>query len=266
MIVKLKTQKEIDGFRKAGKAAAHILSKLLLNTQAGWTPIEIDKIAREECDKIEAKPAFLGYRDFPAAICFSRNNVLVHGIPDNKPLERGEIVSIDFGIDIGGFIGDTAETITVGEKFYCLKGKDEVRIISSCRFALFKAIQAAVPGNRLSDIGLAVKKVADESGYKIPENYGGHGLDYEKLHAPPFVSNVPDYSNDCVLRNGMILAIEPMFIDAKLNETDVSSDGWAVRASGITAHCEHTILVSNNGPEILTSRGLEVSTFRRKNG
>lgn len=250
MIVRIKSKEEKEGFIKAGKEAARILSKLFHHVQPGWTPADIDNIAREECEKVNAKPAFLGYRGFPAAICFSKNDVLVHGIPDNIPLKKGDLVSIDFGVDIDGFIGDTADTVIVGED----KDKEQSKLISECRFALFKAIKAAVPGNNLSDIGREVKGVADKWGYKIPENYGGHGLDRGKLHAPPFVSNIPDYSNDFMLRDGMVLAIEPMFIDARTNDTSIKSDGWAVKAKGMTSHCEHTVLVSDDGPIVLTDR------------
>ncbi len=245
MIVKIKSKKEIEGFKIAGKEAARILDKLLSHIQVGCTPKDIDNIAIEECNKIYANPVFLRHEGFPAAICFSKNNVLVHGIPDDTPLKKGDVVSIDFGIEIDGFIGDTAETVVVGE--------DQSKLISKCRSALLKAIQVAVPGNRLSDIGSVIEKIANKNKYQIPKNYGGHGIDCGKLHAPPYVSNFKDYYNDFTLRPGVVLAIEPMFIDSESDNTTVS-DSWSVCAEGLTAHCEHTILIDDSGPIILTRR------------
>jgi methionyl aminopeptidase len=251
MIVQIKSEKEIQGFIKAGKEAGRILSKLLHHTQCGWTPLEINNIAIEECKKINANPIFLHHEGFPAAICFSKNKTLVHGVPDDTPLEKGDVVSIDFGIEIDGFIGDVADTVIVG------KGKKDdknAKLVSECRHALFKGIQAAVPGNRLNEIGKAIERVAVKHKYKIPSEYGGHGIDRRELHAPPFICNVLDNYNNFTLRHGVVLAIEPMFIIGKSGKTKVSDDGWSVSTNGISAHCEHTIVVHNDGPIILTRR------------
>jgi methionyl aminopeptidase len=254
MIVQIKSEKEIRGFIKAGREAGRILSKLLHHTQCGCTPLEINNIAIEECKKINANPIFLNFEGFPAAICLSKNRTLVHGVPDNIPLKYGDVVSIDFGIEIDGFIGDIADTIIVG------KGKEDdknAKLISECRCALFKGIQAAVPGNKLNEIGKIIERVAIKNKYKIPNKYGGHGINRGELHAPPFVCNKLDNYNNFTLRHGVVLAIEPMFIIGKSNKTKVSHDGWSVFTDGISAHCEHTIVVHNDGPIILTRRDYE---------
>jgi len=234
----LKTEEEIEGFERAGLAAREILKKLLEIARAGdCTPLDLDAIAREETQKLGAVPAFLGYRGFPAAICVSRGNVMVHGIPNDIPFEKGEMVSIDFGLDIDGFIGDTADTVVV-------QGAANKQIIS-CRGALLYSRKLAKEGNKLSDISAKINHIAQKFGFLTPDEYGGHGIDRHNMHATPFIPNKPDFENDFTLRAGMILAIEPMFIDAPSNKVKIATDGWAVMAGGLTAHCEHTILVGD---------------------
>lgn len=243
MIVTLKSEEEIIGFKKAGKIAALILKILLNNLKQNTIPKDIDKLAKELCKEYNVIPTFLGYQNFPAAICFSKNNVMVHGIPDTIPLKENDIVSIDFGATLNGFIGDTADTIKIGESSF---------LEECCSEALYAAIDQAIVGNKLSDIGKTINKIADKNNYVIPTGYGGHGIDYNFLHSPPFVSNTYDIDDDVSLVNGMVLAIEPMFIDAQSNRTVVGNDGWSVYAKGNTAHCEHTILINDDKPTILT--------------
>lgn len=235
----LKTEEEIEGFKRVGFETGRILEKILIMAQQpGHTPLELDELAREEIQKLGAKPAFLGYRGFPAAICVSKGNTMVHGIPDNVPLKKGDIVSVDFGIDMDGFIGDTADTIIVGEF-----PRD---LVLECNFALNQAINEARAGNKLSDISKQISKVAKKNNYLVPENYGGHGIDRHNMHAAPFIPNEPDYVYDFTLREGMVLAIEPMFIDAPSNRVRIADDEWSVIAGGPTAHCEHTVLVGHD--------------------
>jgi methionyl aminopeptidase len=248
----IKTEEEIEGFRRAGECAGKILRTIKAHSLPGWKPAELDEMAKEECEKWGAKPAFFGYRGFTSAICFSKGNIMVHGIPDQEPIRRDDLVSIDFGVDIDGFIGDTADTFVVSAT-----SGQYGSIISECRFALWKATKAAKDGNKLSDISKEIKKVADAKNFLIPENYGGHGIDRGKMHASPFIPNQPDYENDFTLRKGMILAIEPMFIDSPSNKVRVAADGWSVIADGPAAHCEHTVLVGElEGIALTDTKGM----------
>ena len=247
----LKTEEEVEGFKNVCKHAKRILNRIKRYALPGWKPVELDEIARKACEEINAKPAFLGYRGFPAAICVSKNNVMVHGIPDEIVLRKGDLISIDFGLEIDGFIGDIADTFVVGET----PGKYG-KLIQECKFALYKAIKAAKDGNKLSNISYEIQKVAKKNGFLTPDNYGGHGVDRNKLHAAPFIPNHVNYEYDFILRKGMILAIEPMFIDASSNDVQVTDDKWSVLANGPTAHCEHTVLVDNDeGIALTDSRG-----------
>jgi len=249
MLIYIKNKKEIEGFKRAGAIAAKILSKLLDSTREGVTTQDLDIIARKECKTFGVKPMFLDYRGFPAAICTSTNKVMVHGTPDNNILKYGDLLSIDMGVDLDGYIGDTAETVVIG-------GCKE-KIVDKCREALGYAIKQAIAGNRLNDIGAAVYKVAKKNKFAIPIGYGGHGINRNVLHADPFVPNAPDRidEDNIKLRPGMVMALEPMFIEANSGETKVLKlDEWSVVAKGVTAHCEHTILITEGLPVILTER------------
>jgi methionyl aminopeptidase len=245
MIIYLKTQQEIEGFREAGRIAGEVLSILLSSVSIGITTSELNKIALNECEKRNVTPTFFGYQGFSAAICTSINHILVHGIPnDEYKLQQGDNITIDVGVTKNGFIGDTAETIIVGE--------NPTELIFSCRYALAKAFNKAKAGNKLIDISKAIYD--ERSKFMIPQEYGGHGINKNELHAAPFIPNIPRLQNDFTLRPGMILAIEPMLIDNENSKTSVLSDGWSVLAQGMCAHCEHTVLITENEPEILTGR------------
>jgi methionyl aminopeptidase len=248
MIIYIKKKEDIELFKKVGEWTAEILSKLLEEAKEGVTTRDLDLIARNECERLGVVPVFLNYRGFPAAICASVNEILVHGTPNDKELKNGDILSIDIGTDRLGYIGDTAESIVIGG------GQSD--IVDKCRLALNKGMDKAIAGNRLSDIAEAIQKIGKKAKYSIALGYGGHGIDRYVLHADPFVSNIPDESeNDIKLRPGMIIAIEPMLIDSKSGETRVSkADGWSVIAGGMAAHCEHTILITDKEPLILTDR------------
>lgn len=272
MIIHLKTKKEIEGFRQAGKEAARILKALLAEVHAGMTTAALDEIMRMECQRIGATPTFLGYNGFPASICTSVNRVLVHGIPNAKRLEEGDLLSIDLGVTIDGFIGDVAYTMSVpaqsrslfptnpwnagcSEDFYGLWPTfvPEIQLILACREALSKGIGQAVAGNKLSDISRAVYEVASKHKFSMPVQYGGHGINRFSLHSQPFIPNDPQLmEEDVTLCPGMVLAIEPMFIDSKSNRVEVMADGWSVVAQGNAAHFEHTIAVTDGDPLILT--------------
>lgn len=249
MLVRLKGEREIAGFAVAGRHAAAILELLATSVKVGITTREIDDLARSACADHGVVPVFLGYHGYPAAVCVSVNNELVHGIPGNRVLVSGDLVKIDIGVEYNGFIGDTAMTVRVGSSF----GDDLDRMLFDCRTALLRGIAAAKPGGNLADIGTAISEVANECGWQPIIGYGGHGIDKGTLHADPFVDNAG--LHQMRLRPGMVLAIEPMFVAGLNNETQVADDKWTVLANGPTAHFEHTIVVTELGePRILTQR------------
>jgi methionyl aminopeptidase len=246
MIVYLKSEEEIEGFKKAGSIAGSILAKVLAAVDVGKTTKELDDLARQECEKAGVNPIFLGYQGFPAAICASVNNQLVHGVPDHRPLEVYDVLSIDIGVEIDGFIGDTADTVQVGrENLY------SDLLIHSCQQALKLGISQAKPGKKLADIANMISVLSKD--YQIPSRYGGHGVSRHILHAPPFVANRVEEAEDLTIRSGMVIAIEPMFVDGDA-KTSVAKDEWTVVVGGTAAHCEHTILVTDDKPIVLTAR------------
>lgn len=250
MIVFLKTQEEIEGFKKAGKIAGKIMKQLIEHVVVGSTTSQLNQKTIELCQQYNVKPAFLGYEGFPAAICASVNENLVHGAPDDRPLEEGDLVSIDLGVGYKGYIGDTAVTVMPKPDATYTKGNVMLVVGQGC---LDAGITAARVGNRLSDISEAINRNKQE--YSIPDNYGGHGIDRHKLHSAPFVANNPEHiDEDIILRAGMVIAIEPMLIDGS-SRTTVSKDGWTVIADGPSVHFEHTILITDGDPVILTNRG-----------
>ena len=242
MIIYLKSQEEIEGFKVAGRMTGEILSLVSKKVKPGVSTEELNQFVIDECEKRNVKPAFLGQYDFPAAICASVNNCLVHGIPNNRPLQEGDLVSIDLGIDYNGFIGDSAITIYLKEAPH--------QLILNCEYLLSQAISQAKPGNKLSDISKAIQNNAM---FSIPFGYGGHGINRGNLHAAPFVPNVEEQEGDVNLYPGMIFAIEPMLINGS-EITIVSEDGFSVMADGDAAHCEHTILITEDQPIVLTER------------
>jgi methionyl aminopeptidase len=247
MIVYLKTKKEIEGFKRAGEMAGLILHELLQAIEPEITTLDLDKMARHKCEEYKVEPTFLGYEGFPWAICASNNEVVVHGCPNNEKLKEGDVLSIDFGATLDGFIGDTAETIIVGEK----NDPNSELLVNECRFALSKAIEKAVIGNKLNDISESIFNGTRD--FNVITNYGGHGLDRYNMHATPFVPNKPDSNGNFSLKVGMILALEPMYTMGDSN-TSVADDNWSVIVGGKSAHCEHTILITENGPLVLTDR------------
>lgn len=269
MIIYLIDKNEIDGFKHAGQEAARMLNLIVSKAKPGTTTLELDQVIREECDKIHATPTFLNYRGFPAAICASINDILVHGIPDNTPLKADDILSLDVGITIDGCIGDTATTIMIDQ--YNLKWTDntyawpflygEPKLLVSCKDALNCCIREAKAGNKLSDIIKMIYNLAQGNKFLVPRLFGGHGISKNKLHGAPYIPNDPsELSEDVVLVPGMVLAIEPMFIDAQSDKLTILADGWSVKAEGKTSHFEHTILITEEWPVILTEAQPTTST------
>ncbi|MDN5344421.1 MAG: methionyl aminopeptidase [Clostridia bacterium] len=243
----LKSRREIDLMREAGRIVARTLAKLQEHIAPGLTTAELDRIAEDFIRAQDAVPAFKGYRGFPASICASVNEEVVHGIPGLKQLAEGDIISIDIGAVKNGYVGDAARTFPVGaidaEKQHLLQVTEE---------ALFAGIEKAVIGNRLTDISHAIQSYVEKNGLAVVRDYVGHGVG-RAMHEDPQVPNfgLPGYGPR--LRQGMVLAIEPM-VNAGTFEVYTLANHWTVvtRDRKPSAHFEHTVAVTDNGPEILT--------------
>lgn len=250
-MIRCKSPEEIRKMRLSNRAAREILFRLGEKVKPGITPVELDEWARELARRYGGRPSFLGYRVgrrvFPAAICASPNEVVVHGIPRRRPLEEGSILGIDFGIRIDGLHGDTAFTFPVGK----ISPQVE-RLLRVTREALFKGIEKAVVGNRIGDIAHAIQTHVERHGYGVVKELCGHGVGY-KLHEEPQVPNYGQPGKGPPLKPGMTLAIEPM-VTMGSPEVEVLPDGWTVvtKDRSWSAHFEHTIVILSDGPEILS--------------
>ena len=233
--------------RSAGRIVAEILAKLESLIIPGVTSGELDRVAEQECLRFGAKPAFKGYGGFPYALCASPNDRVVHGFPDQRPLQEGDILSIDFGVLYQGFYGDAAVTVPVGR----IDDRTS-RLVAATRQALDQAIAKAVPGGRLSDISHAVQSWVEPQGFSVVREFVGHGIG-RKLHEAPQLPNFGPPGQGPRLKPGMTLAIEPM-INAGVPGVRILEDGWtAVTQDGQrSAHFEHTVAITEHGPEILT--------------
>lgn len=247
MIV-LKSRAEIDQMRVAGRMVAEILELLREKVKPGVTTGELDRLAEAECKKRRAKPAFKGYGGFPFTICASPNEQVVHGFANEIPLKEGDILSIDFGVVYGGFYGDSAITVPVGEI-----DREKSRLLKVTSRSLELAIAAAVAGNRLSDISCAVQSFIEREGFSVVREFVGHGIG-RQLHEAPQIPNFGPPGQGPRLKAGMTLAIEPM-INAGTPGVKVLDDGWtAVTLDGRpSAHFEHTVAITEEGPQILTA-------------
>lgn len=247
MIV-LKSANELEKMRVAGQMVAEILALLKEQIVPGITTIELDRLAVAECQKRKAIPAFKGYGGFPYAVCASPNEKVVHGFPDDRPLQDGEILSIDFGVLYNGYHGDAAFTAPVG-----VINKDVQHLLQVTEESLFKAIEASVVGGRLSDISHAVQSHVEKEGFTVVREFVGHGIG-SKLHEAPQVPNYGPRGQGPRLKEGMTLAIEPM-INVGKPGVKILEDGWtAVTIDGeLSCHFEHTIAITENGPEIFTA-------------
>lgn len=243
----IKSRSEIDKMRVACQVVAGALEGLRSKVKPGVTTAELDRYAEEYIRKQGALPAFKGYLGYPSSLCASVNEVVVHGIPSNRVLKEGEIIGLDLGAVVGGFYGDAAITLPVGEVSRELK-----RLMEVTEACLERGIERAVPGNRVSDISNAVQTHAESSGYSVVREFVGHGIG-RKLHEDPQVPNFGPAGQGPRLKAGMTLAIEPM-INMGVSHTVVLEDGWTAVTLDRkpSAHFEHTVAVTDNGPEILT--------------
>ncbi len=246
-MVSLKSASELQKMRVAGRMVAEILELLRERIVPGVTTAELDAVAENECIKRKARPAFKGYGGFPFTICASPNEKVVHGFADRTPLVEGDILSIDFGVLYGGFYGDAAITVPVGPV-----SAEAERLLRVTEESLQQAIAVAVVGGRLSDISHAVQARVEPEGFSVVREFVGHGIG-RQLHESPQVPNFGVKGQGPRLKAGMTLAIEPM-INAGVPDIRILADGWtAVTADGrLSAHFEHTVAITDDGPEILT--------------
>jgi len=244
------TDKEMAVMREAGKIVATILEILSKQVKPGMKTKELDVIAAREAKKRGAKPSFKGYRGFPANLCVSVNDEIVHGIPGKRKLREGDIVSLDFGVIYNGFQGDAAVTVGVGKI-----NEKAKKLIETTEGALEAGISAAHAGARLGDISAAIQHYAESKGYSVVREYTGHGIGRE-MHEEPQIPNFGLPGSGPVLKKGMTLALEPM-VNVGDWRTRVGADLWTVfTADGsLSAHFEHTIAVTDGEPEVLTKGG-----------
>ncbi|MBI5629633.1 MAG: type I methionyl aminopeptidase [Elusimicrobia bacterium] len=246
--IELKSPKEISVMRQAGRIVAQILAVLAEAAKPGTSTLELDRTALHELDRRKAKPAFLGYHGFPACLCVSINSEVVHGIPSaRRVLAEGDIVGLDFGCVVDGLYADAAVTVGAGKVSAAAQ-----KLMDVTRQALEKGISAMAPGGRLGDISSAVQSHVEANGFSVVRDFVGHGIG-RALHEDPPVPNYGKAGTGPRLSEGMVLAIEPM-VNAGGPEVETLSDGWtAVAKDGsLSAHFEHTVALTANGPEVLT--------------
>lgn len=243
----IKSLKEIERMKIPCSIVAEVLQTVAEAVKPGISTLELNAIAEKEVAKRRAKPAFKGYSGYPCSLCCSLNDQVVHGIPNINPLTDGDILSLDFGAYYDGFYGDAAVTVPVGNV-----SQRALKLISVTKHSLVLAIEQAVSGNRLSDVSHAVQSFAESNGFSIVRDFVGHGIG-RNLHEQPQVPNYGAPGKGPKLRPGMVLAIEPM-VNEKSYEVKVLADGWTAVTldGGLSAHFEHTVAITENGPEILT--------------
>ena len=253
-MIRLKNEKQIDGIRKSCKMLSAMYRELIPLIKTGVRTIEIDRWVYDWIIRAGGKPAFLNYVNkgdkipYPASICISINNEVIHGIPSGRRLADGDLVSLDGGIDLGGFISDQTVTLEMG------KVSPEVhRLSETTRECLYAGINAARAGERLHQISRAVQEIAKNAGYGIVHQFSGHGVGFD-VHEEPMVTNIPRGSNPRLIA-GMVLAIEPM-INMGTGDVNILDDGWTVVTGDgkVSAHWEHTIAIFADHTEILTDR------------
>ena len=243
----LKSERDLELMRPAGAVAASVLDEVARFIKPGVTTRQVDEFAAAQIKQHGGKSAFLGYRKYPCHTCISVNDEVVHGLANERVLRFGDIVSVDCGVMYKGFIGDTARTIAVGG---C--GVAAQRLMDVTNQALFEGIAQAVSGNRVTDISRVIQNYVEANGYSVVREFVGHGVG-RTMHEEPQVPNFVDARSNQRLRPGMTIAIEPM-VNAGRPDVKILKDGWTVvtQDGSLSAHFEHTVLITEGEPEILT--------------
>ncbi len=250
-MTKIKTSDEIESMRIAGKMLAQTLDKVKTSTKAGMSTKDLAEIAKNEVRALGGQPSFLGYQGFPDVICISVNDEIVHGIPStSKILQSGDIVSIDFGVTHKGMVTDSAISYLVGNS----KDTKKLELIAATKLALDEAIGVLRDGVRVGDISAAAQAIIEPHGYGIVRDLVGHGVGHE-LHELPNIPNYGKAQTGPKLRAGMTIAIEPM-VTLGGHQVAIDDDGWTVRThdGSLSAHFEHTVLITEDGFEIITAK------------
>jgi methionyl aminopeptidase len=245
--IPIRSKEEIGYIARAGQLAAELRRELGKRVVAGGTTRQLDQFAEAYMDQHRARPAQKGFHGYPYAICAAVNECVCHGMPDDRPLERGDIVTLDFVVELDGWMADTAWTFAVGETSPAAS-----RLRSAAYQAMAKGIEQARPGNRIGDIAAGVQQIAKQGNYGVVAQFGGHGIGRD-LHEPPAVSFAGKPGRGVRLEEGMVITIEPM-ITIGSPEVIISQDGWTVYTleGGLAAQFEHTVAITAEGPVILT--------------
>ena len=246
-MVRIRTKREVDLIATSCQIVADTLNMLTEYVKPGTSILELDSKAETFIRSKGARPAFKGYMGFPATLCVSVDDEVVHGIPSNRILEEGQIVGIDCGAEKDGYFGDHAKTFSVGNI-----SEEKQKLMEVTRKSLILGIEAAIPGNHVSDIGYAIQTYVEGFGYSVVRELVGHGIGSE-LHEEPQIPNYGQPKQGYSLREGMCIAIEPM-INLGKKEVKTDSDGWTIRTldGQASAHFEHTITITSDGPRILS--------------
>jgi len=247
-MVLFKSEAEIEKIRKASRIVASTLEILVQAVKPGVTTLELDAIAESEIRKAGAIPAFKGYKGFPATLCISVNEEIVHGIPSNKKLKPGDIVGLDLGAIWEGFYGDAARTVAVGQI-----REEAQKLVEVTEKSLLLGIEQAKPGNRIGDIGYAVQSFVEQHGFSVVRDFVGHGIG-RNLHEDPQIPNYGKPGHGPRIKAGMVLAIEPMVCLGR-PDVEIMDDNWTAvtRDRSLSAHFEHSVAITANGPVILSS-------------
>ena len=250
-MISLKSAREIEIMRRANVIVAEVLQELKRQITPGLTTLELDTLAEELTLKKNAVPAFKGYsvagRIFPRCLCASINEEIVHGIPSGRALKEGDIIGLDYGVIYEGYYGDSAITVGVGNP-----GEEARRLMEVTEQSLYKGIEQLYEGKRLGDLGAMVQKTAESAGYSVVRAFVGHGIG-KRLHEEPPVPNFGEPDRGLRLKEGMVLAIEPM-VNAGTHEVEIKEDGWTAvtRDGSLSAHFEHSVAITKRGPYILS--------------
>lgn len=251
-MIRIKTARQIDGIRESCRLLAEVLELLESSVEAGMTTRDLDELARREISGRGGRPAFLGYQGFPGALCTSVNHEVIHGIPGDRRLAVGDVVSIDCGIEYHGYFSDSAITVPVGEV-----APEVSRLLDVTRQSLEEGIASAVAGNRINDVSRSIYRVLSEAGYGVVRPYCGHGVGLE-IHEDPQIPNYVGRGPNPRLKPGMVIAIEPM-VNLGGDDVDVLDDDWTVVTEdrSVSAHFEHTVAIFRDHTEVLTRRSTE---------